>query len=214
MDHFKNNIFSLTKEEAAECKAQRVPKYYWYYLQIEARRQGLKELKEFIKQRIAPLFSESELKEIVKFITSKIRGMVNRYNDGQGQNVKKLDREFNSEIFSLIDEIITGRKPMTNVESNTKKKPTTKKNKKKKSKIRPKKKVRKKVESIAKSTFSFYSQQDKQKLNPAIVFKSNSKKDKYCKYFIECVNATKQRSGSLNCLPCEHQAISESNGED
>ena len=127
MNHFENNIFSLTKEEKVECKTQDIPKYYWYYLQIQARGQGLKELKELIQQRITPLYSESELKKIVGVIAKKIREMVRRYNDGQGQDVEKLNRKFNSEVFPLIDEIMSGRKPKANADKDKRKKPITKK---------------------------------------------------------------------------------------
>ncbi|MCK5062200.1 hypothetical protein KAR28_06680 [Candidatus Parcubacteria bacterium] len=204
MDLFEVNALPLlSPDEKEECKVLKIPKYYLLYLKTTERGQGIEELKGFIKQGISPVFSRHDLtgqgfKELRKFIkqrissvffskqeltgladgiVDKIKELVKRYGDGYGQKIKNLEREFDSEIFSLAKEIMANRKPKIKVKSKTK------------------------------ITFNFISEDKQELNPVIILAGGERAIDKYCLYFKECNRQAINYGGRLNCSPCEHQNI-------
>ncbi|MCK4540186.1 hypothetical protein KAU09_03465 [Candidatus Parcubacteria bacterium] len=180
MDSFEVSIFSLSLEEKKECKEMNIPNYYWYYLKSKKFGFGIKTLRNFVKSRIKPIFSKQELEVLIRGIVGKIRELVIHYNDGKKQGIEYLEKEFNSEIFFLVKNILDKRE-------------------------RSKKRGIKKGE--VKKIFTIISRDgDKQILNPASVPSGKIVKDRCCLYFPQCSDfiASHVYKGRFDCSFCKH----------
>lgn len=113
MNTYEIIAFSLTEEEATECRARNIPNFFWYYLQIQEKNLGIKDLKKLIQSRIASFpFLEKKKINLANDISKQIRKFVLEYQAQARQTTTatmELEKKFDFKIFSLIKKVLRRR---------------------------------------------------------------------------------------------------------